>query len=70
MQLISSQPGLVNESEMRKRSIEIIQTLNAYGLDVGKIEKVAENPRPQLPRKAKVIQPDVKKPALRRSVHG
>jgi hypothetical protein len=42
LHLETSHPGLLTETELRRRSLEVMQSLQSYGFNVGKIEQVAE----------------------------
>lgn len=70
LELINSHPGVINDSEMRKRSIEIIQSLEAYGMNVGKIEQMTEIQRPEKPHYPAKIGKKVKETLNRRSSYG
>jgi len=70
IELINSNHGVINETEMRKRSIEIIQSLEAYGMNIGKIEQIAEVQKSEKPHYPAKIVKKVKETVNRRSTHG
>ena len=70
LQLINTHPGLINETELRKRSIEIMQSLEAYGMNVGGIEQVTESRKSEKPRLPSKNGKKVKETLSRGSSYG